>query len=245
MKAVLFRQYGGPSELHLEDTPDPFPGPGEVLVKVEAAALNHIDLHALHGTIRAPLPHIPGAEAAGTISELGLGVQGLSVGQRVAVLPWIARERSDCPWCLSGEENVCRDLKVRGIQVDGTFAELVKARASDLFPLWDGISPEEAAAIPLVFGTAWNLAVTRGRLRLGETALVLAAASGVGTALIQIFGRKLPSDLHSRSALALTVLPGVQNGSIILPRGCGEYRGQRERSGIAARAHIWCHRQQP
>jgi NADPH:quinone reductase-like Zn-dependent oxidoreductase len=186
MKAAVMRETGGPEVLHLEDMPDPVPGPAEVLVRVRACALNHLDVWTRLGQAGrpVPLPHILGNDISGEIAALGTPVEGLSVGQRVMLSPGTSCGR--CRMCLAGEDNACRGYRILGYQIHGGYAELVRCPVANVIPLPEGFSWEEAAAFPLVFLTAWHMLVTRARVAPGEDVLVWAAGSGVGMAAIQI-----------------------------------------------------------
>jgi len=186
MKAVIFHRRGTPDVLSYEDVPDPVPGPGEVLVRIGACGLNHLDLHVREGShgMRAPLPHIGGLEPAGTIAALGPGVSDWSVGDRVIVLAFTAD--GTCSYCLDGRENLCESREIIGMSRDGGFAEYLTAPASCLVRTPDRITDVEAAALPSAFGTAWHMLVARAATQPGEWVLVLAAGSGIGSAAIQI-----------------------------------------------------------
>jgi NADPH:quinone reductase-like Zn-dependent oxidoreductase len=182
MKAVRFHQHGGPEVLQVEDAPDPRPGVGEVLVRVRACALNHLDLWNRRGVVRLPLPHIPGADVAGEV--LDTTDESVRTGQRVMLQPGLSCGR--CEACLDGRDNECARYDVLGSQSDGGYAELVRVPVANVIPLPDAIGFVEAAAFPLTFLTAWHMLITRARLRAGEKVLVLGAGSGVGQAAIQI-----------------------------------------------------------
>ena len=182
MKAVRFYSHGGAEVLRFEDAPDPKPEAGDVLVRVRACALNHLDLWNRRGVVRIPLPHISGADVAGEVIESA--AREFPVGMRVMVQPGLSCGR--CEACLDGRDNECPRYDVLGSQSDGGYAELVRVPAANLIPLPDAIGDVEAAAFPLTFVTAWHMLVTRARLRAGEDVLVLAAGSGVGQAAIQI-----------------------------------------------------------
>jgi NADPH:quinone reductase-like Zn-dependent oxidoreductase len=186
MRAVRFHVHGGPEVLRYEDAPDPVPGPGEVVVRVRACALNHLDLFQRRGLDRVtiPLPHISGADVAGEVAAVGEGVPDVPIGRRVMLQPGLSCGR--CARCLAGEDNFCPRYDVLGYQSDGGYAELVKVPAANLLTLPDDIDYVTGAAFPLAFLTAWHMLLTRARLRPSETVLVLAAGSGVGQAAIQI-----------------------------------------------------------
>ncbi len=206
MRAIVIRQHGGPEVLKLEDVPEPAAQPGDVVVRVRACALNHLDLWTRSGLPgrSIPFPHILGNDIAGVIAEIPSPLDGLSVGQRVMVSPGTSCGR--CAECLSGEDSSCRQYRIFGYQRPGGYAERVACPAANLIPLPDGFTFEEAAAFPLVFLTAWRMLVTRARVRLGEDVLVWAAGSGVGMAAIQIakaFGARVIATAGTDDKLAL------------------------------------------
>jgi NADPH:quinone reductase-like Zn-dependent oxidoreductase len=182
MKAVRFHAHGGPDVLRYEDAPDPEPRPGFAIVRVRACALNHLDLWERRGLerVRFPLPHISGSDVAGEVVE----ADGYSPGARVLVQPGLSCGR--CPQCLAGRDNLCPRYEVLGYMSDGGYAELVRVPLANLVALPEHLGFVEAAAFPLTFLTAWHMLITLARVRPGETALVLAAGSGVGQAAVQI-----------------------------------------------------------
>ena len=182
MKAVRFHEHGGADVLRYEDAPDPVPGAGEVLVRVRACALNHLDIWNRRGVARVELPHIPGADVAGEIAESSM--RGFAEGQRVMLQPGVSCGL--CPACLEGRDNECPRYDVLGSKSHGGYAELVKVPVQNIIPIPDAIGYVEAAAFPLTFVTAWHMLVTRAAIRPGEDVLVLGAGSGVGQAAIQI-----------------------------------------------------------
>ena len=186
MKAVAIRSHGGPEVVNLEDLPDPEPGPGRVVVAVRAAALNHLDLWVRKGWpgLKLSFPHVLGSDIAGVVEGVGAGVEGVRAGDEVIVNPGLGCGR--CERCLSGQENLCRRYAIFGEHVSGGQAERIAVPARNLLPKPARLSFEEAAAAPLVFMTAWHALVRRARVRPGETVLVHAAGSGVGSAAVQI-----------------------------------------------------------
>ena len=185
MKAVRFHQHGGPEVLRYEDVPEPDPGPGDVLVRVRACALNHLDLWERRGQRRVPIPmpHISGSDIAGEV--VGSAPAFLSAGRRVMLQPGVSCGR--CAACLSGRDNECPLYEVIGYRHHpGGYAEIVKVPVQNLVPIPDDIDFVQAAAFPLTFLTAWHMLMTRAQLKSGEDVLVLAAGSGVGQAAIQI-----------------------------------------------------------
>jgi NADPH:quinone reductase-like Zn-dependent oxidoreductase len=185
MKAVRFHTHGGPEVLRCEDAPDPELAAGEVLVRVRACALNHLDLWERGGLehVRIPMPHISGSDIAGDVVQST--VSDVARGQRVMLQPGVSCGR--CAECLAGRDNECAAYEVLGYRNHpGGYAELVKVPAQNIVPIPDGIDYIHAAAFPLTFLTAWHMLMTRAQLRRGDDVLVLAAGSGVGQAAIQI-----------------------------------------------------------
>ncbi len=186
MKAVVFPQHGGPEVLQYTDVPDPLIGAGQILVRVKACALNHLDLWIRQGmpTYRIQLPHISGCDVAGVVEAVASGVSHVNTGDRVVLAPGLSCRV--CEWCQAGQDNLCASYGIRGAATDGGYAELVSARAIDAILVPAGLSFEDAAAYPLVFLTAWHMLVGRAKLREHEVVLVHGAGSGVGHAAIQI-----------------------------------------------------------
>ena len=185
MKAVRLHGYGDASVLRYEDAAEPRPSYGEVMVRVKACALNHLDLWVRMGMPKAPaLPHILGSDIAGEIAEVGPGVSDLKVGTPALLQPAVSC--GVCGFCLAGRDNLCRDYGIIGARTLGGNAEYVKVPRANIMPLPEGLSYPEAAAIPLVFLTAWHMLVERAGLKAGEDLLVIGAGSGVGSAAIQI-----------------------------------------------------------
>jgi NADPH:quinone reductase-like Zn-dependent oxidoreductase len=185
MKAVRFHEHGGSEVLRYEEAPEPALRAGEVLVRVRACALNHLDLWERSGLerVRIPMPHISGSDVAGDVVR----AEGAEVaaGQRVMLQPGVSCGR--CEACLSGRDNECAAYEVLGYRNHaGGYAELVKVPVQNLISIPDGIDYIHAAAFPLTFLTAWHMLMTRAKLERGEEVLVLAAGSGVGQAAIQI-----------------------------------------------------------
>jgi NADPH:quinone reductase-like Zn-dependent oxidoreductase len=186
MKAVTIRTHGGPEVVSLEDLPDPQPAPGQVVVAVKAAALNHLDLWVRKGWqgLLLSFPHVLGSDVAGTVEAVGPGVDRVKVGDAVVVNPSLGCGL--CERCLAGEENLCRRFAILGEHVSGGQGERLAVPARNVLPKPARLSFEEAAAVPLTFMTAWHALVRRAKLRVGETVLVHAAGSGVGVAAVQI-----------------------------------------------------------
>jgi len=186
MKAVIFSEHGGPEVLRYVEVCEPEIGPDQVLVRVRACALNHLDLWVRRGLpgITIPLPRIPGSDIAGQVARVGEKISGVRPGERVLLSPGISC--GHCVHCLRGDDNLCRQYTLFGYKVDGGYAEYVASPAANVIPMPANLSFEKAAAIPLVFLTAWHMLITRAQLQPDETVLVLGAGSGVGSAAIQI-----------------------------------------------------------
>lgn len=186
MKAAIFRQHGDPEVIEIADVQRPDLRPGQALIEVRAAALNHLDLWARRGLpgLEFDFPHIGGSDMAGTVAAVADGVEGPDPGTRVLVNPslWCG----DCEWCHKGEESLCESYRIIGEHTDGGFAEYVAVPVRNVLPIPDDLGFEEAAAVPLVYQTAWRGLIGRGRLRPGESLLVTGGSGGVSTAAIQI-----------------------------------------------------------
>lgn len=175
MRAVIFEQHGGPEVLRVvDDWPEPQPGPGEVVVGIEACALNHLDVFVRRGMPGVPvaLPHVSGGDMAGTVVEVGEGVTSFDIGQRVLVDPMITLP--------NGKHGAL------GENADGGLTERIAVSAQNLICLPDSVSVAQAAALPIAYGTAHRMLFTRGRVMAGETVCVLGASGGVGTGCVQL-----------------------------------------------------------
>ena len=184
MKAARIHEFGGSEVLRYEDIPDPKPRKDQVLVRVRACALNHLDLWIRKGLPGIVFPHILGSDVAGEIVGIGEYVTGFKTGQRVLLAPM--HFCNHCAKCVAGLQNQCPEFSVRGNRVDGGDCELVAVPAVSVIPIPDNLNYNEAASVPLVFLTAWHMLVNLAKLRVGQTVLVLGASSGVGSAAIQI-----------------------------------------------------------
>jgi NADPH:quinone reductase-like Zn-dependent oxidoreductase len=186
MRCVVVKAHGGFDQLRLEERPVPTPGPGQVRVRVRAVGVNHLDTWVRRGVPghTFPLPLIPSSDASGVVDALGPGAAGCKEGDAVVVLPGVSC--GACEACQSGVDQLCRYFHILGESCDGTAAEFVCVPAANVAPMPKGLSNEHAASIALVFQTAWNMLVRRAELRAGETVLVHAGLSGVGSAAVQI-----------------------------------------------------------
>jgi NADPH:quinone reductase-like Zn-dependent oxidoreductase len=186
MKAAILRQHGSIDNLDYADMPAPVPGPNEVLVRVRAVALNHLDLFVRQGIpgINLQFPHIGGSDIAGEIEAVGVGVEGWREGERVVINPslWCG----SCEFCVEGEESLCVKYRIIGEHTTGGAADYVVVSSANLFRIPDDYPFEQAAAAPLVYMTAWRSLITQGQLLAGNSVLVLGAGGGVATAAIQI-----------------------------------------------------------
>ena len=191
MKAIVFSKQGSVEVLRYTDVPLPTFDAGEVLVKVEACAVNYLDLHARRNRpeIEAKLrrgetPHILGSDIAGTIAEVGTSVGGIRVGDRVVLAPCIPC--GACADCHRGAENLCDMQELIGFQTNGGYAEYVKAPAQNAIRIPDTLSFTHAAAMPIAYLTAWHMLMTRAQLRPADDVLILGVGGGVGSAGLQI-----------------------------------------------------------
>jgi NADPH:quinone reductase-like Zn-dependent oxidoreductase len=171
VRAIRIHEDGGPEVLRYEEVPDPEPGPGEVLVALRAASLNHLDIWVRKGLPSVPKPRILGADGAGVVAGLGDGLTGFAEGDRVVINPGLEHGAV---------------ITVIGEHTDGTHCELIAVPASNVFLLDDRLSFEEAAAFPLVFETAYRMLVTKAALREGDWVLVWGIGGGVATAAFEL-----------------------------------------------------------
>ncbi|HYB75558.1 MAG TPA: zinc-binding dehydrogenase [Nitrososphaerales archaeon] len=186
MKAVRFHKHGGPEVLQYEEAPEPVANGDEALVRVKACALNHLDLWARNGlpSVEIPLPHISGSDIAGEVEWVPSEEKQFKRGDQVIVNPGVGCGR--CDRCLIGKDNQCRQYTIIGYGVDGGYAELVKVPRQNLIQKPEGMGFEDAASFPLVFLTAYHMLVTKAGAGAGDTVLILASNSGVGSAAIQL-----------------------------------------------------------
>ena len=186
MKALAFNEFGGPEKLRLQDVSDPKAAPGEVLVRVRACALNHLDIFVREGipALKTPLPFWTGCDIAGDVAEVGPDVTGLRVGDRVCVNPNLTCGR--CEFCIQGEDSLCVRYGILGEHLPGGLAELVAVSAENVLPLPAHVSYEHAASFILTNMTAWRMVVTQARVRPGEDVLILGVGGGVSSTAVQI-----------------------------------------------------------
>jgi NADPH:quinone reductase-like Zn-dependent oxidoreductase len=186
MKAARIHAHGGPERLQIEEIELPGFRPDEILLRVRACALNHLDLWVRNGIpgVRFPLPHVLGSDIAGEVVAVGELCRRIQPGMRAVLAPGLSCRQ--CTACVSGQDNLCRHYTLFGTGIDGGNREFMAAPEYAVLPIPAGLSLEEAAAAPLVFQTAWHMLLGRARLEAGEDVLVLAASSGVGMAAVQI-----------------------------------------------------------
>jgi NADPH:quinone reductase-like Zn-dependent oxidoreductase len=215
MRAIVFHEFGGPDVLRLEDVADPSPAPGEVLIDVSACALNHLDVDVREGVSRFPVepPFILGLEVVGTIAELGEGVEGWQVGERV--MPFLMAMCGDCLFCRTGRESLCTAAGFISFTTSGGYAERLACSTKHLMRVPDELSDEAAAALQIAFGTAWHMLFTRGNLRPGETVLINSVGSGIGSAAVQLAhfaGATVIGNASSDGKLARAAELGMDHG---------------------------------
>ncbi len=185
MKGIIFETFGGPSVLTYTTIDDPHAKPGEVLVRVHGAGVNHLDLDIRAGTSGFDVspPLVLGREAVGTIVEGGPDAR-TKVGTNVVVSAYRSCHR--CEFCQRGLINLCQNAIRPGIETNGSYAELIRVPEDQVYPVDDGHDLMALAGIQLSFGTAWHGLITRAGIQPGETLLVTGAAGGVGHAAIQL-----------------------------------------------------------
>ena len=186
MKTILFHNHGGPEVLEYTDFPTPQPKPGEALVRLHAAALNRMDIFVRNGWpgIKLELPHIPGADGAGVIAELGKDAEGFAIGDRVVINANLGC--GECQACVTGQDNRCETWHLLGETVRGTYCEYVCLPTRQLLKVPNDFDLHKAAAASLVYLTAWHSMVTLGEVKAGETVAIVGAGGGVNSASIQI-----------------------------------------------------------
>jgi len=186
MRGFGFREHGGPERLEYVDIAEPRPGPGEVRVRIRAAAFNRLDRFTLTGIPGVPIerPHVLGSDGAGEVDELGPGVGDLARGDRVLLNPGLWD--GTCDACRAGDEALCRNFRIVGEHTQGTATEFAVVPRRNVRALPAGWSFAQGAAVPLVFQTAWRALVTIGEVADGERVAIVGAGGGVPTAAIQV-----------------------------------------------------------
>ena len=231
MQAVRLHGHGGTDQLRLEDVPLPRAGEQDVLVRVHFCGLNHSDLNLRRGTFygleaeagqvgwrQTPMqfPLIPGSDIAGVVAAAGAEVSGLRVGDPVVLYPYVAC--GQCPACLRGDDHLCPTVEYLGSERDGGYAEFIAVPARIAHRIPDGVSFEQAAALPVNFLTAWHMLVTRGRLQPGETVMITGASGGVGSACVQItklMGARVIAVVGSREKAARVLESGADAAVVV------------------------------
>lgn len=186
MKAIAFHEHGGIEVLQTAELPVPDVGRNDVLVRVRAVALNHLDLFVRKGLpgLHLDMPHILGSDIAGEVVAVGEDVTRRQTGDRVLLNPTLSC--GTCALCLRGEDNYCRQFGVIGEHVRGGYAQYIAVPARNVYPLPGKLPFADAAAIPLVYATAWRMIVTQARVRPGEIVLILGIGGGVASAALQV-----------------------------------------------------------
>ncbi len=254
MKAVIFSEHGGPEVLRYTEVPEPAIGARDVLVRVRACALNHLDLWIRKGLPgrNVPLPHIPGSDISGEVAKIGAEVTNVGVGDRVLLAPGVSC--GQCEQCIAGRDSFCKEYALFGSTIPGGYAEFMRSPSVNVIPIPGNLTFEEAAAIPLVFLTAWHMLFTRAQLRPSEEVLVIAAGSGVGSAAIQIAkatGARViataGSEPEARESEAAWRGRNSAAHGRIRARGEATHRRPRRRRRVRARrpGHLGAERVQP
>jgi NADPH:quinone reductase-like Zn-dependent oxidoreductase len=187
LKAIRIHKHGGVDQLHYEDAPTPaVTSPRDVIVKLEAAALNHVDIWNRLGAsgTKIPMPHILGADGAGVVVDVGNEVGNLRPGDKVCFYCFTGC--GECEFCLSDRDFMCIHVRSLGSVLDGTYAEYIKVAPENCFPIPSYMNFDEAAAFPLVFVTLWRMLITNARLQPGESLLVIGIGGGVAGAALQV-----------------------------------------------------------
>ncbi|OGL38694.1 MAG: hypothetical protein A2042_01310 [Candidatus Schekmanbacteria bacterium GWA2_38_11] len=186
MKAVFITEHGGIDKIKFDEVKKPVISSKEVLIKLKAASLNHLDIWVRQGIpgIKVEFPHILGSDGAGVVEEAGQEVKNVKAGDKVLLNPGISC--NTCEFCSAGEHSLCPAFHLLGEHVNGTYAEYVKAPFENVHRIPGNLSFEEAAAFPLVFLTAWRMLISKARLLPGETILILGIGGGVSSAALRI-----------------------------------------------------------
>jgi NADPH:quinone reductase-like Zn-dependent oxidoreductase len=186
MNAITLRQHGGPEVLTWEEIPPPEVAPDQVLVRIKAVALNHLDLWIRQGLphLKLKYPHLLGSDMAGEVVELGSLISDIRLGQKVLIHPGLSC--GVCEACSLGRDNLCPQYRILGEHVSGGYGELIAVPHRNILPYPEPLSFSEAACVPLVFLTAWQMLVDKAKIRPGMRVVIHGGGSGVGTAGIQI-----------------------------------------------------------
>ena len=186
MNAIVIEQFGDCSVMQHRQIDTPKLEQDDVLIEVDVSGVNHVDLDIRAGTSGMPVefPHVPGVDAAGSVAAVGDGVHNFQPGDRV--IPHYELACGRCRNCLAGKENICLDFDILGGTCWGTYAEYVKVKAHHLMRIPDSLSSRDAAASFIPFATVWEAMMANGKLLTGETVLINAAGSGVGSAGLQL-----------------------------------------------------------
>lgn len=214
MKAVLFHEHGGLGKLVYEDFPTPKISDDEVLVKVKACSINHLDIWIRQGipAYKMDLPHVSGCDVSGIVEETGSDVSDVKVGDRVIIAPGLSCFK--CDQCISGNDNLCDTFKIFGAGVHGGYAEYTKVKAVNIIPIPESLTFVQAAAFPLTFLTAYHMLVNRVDIRSGQDILIIAAGSGIGTAAIRIakfLGARVIATVGSDEKVEMAEMAGVDD----------------------------------
>lgn len=185
MKAAVIHENGELDEVHVEDIPEPKPGPREVVLKVMCAGLNHLDIWVRKGRPGVTLSgaHVLGSDAVGVVDELGEGVENVKVGDEVIVNPGLSC--GHCEFCARGQQSECSSFGIMGLSRPGTFAERVAAPARNVWPKPAHLTLEEAGTLSLASVTAWRMLVTRTQVKPGETVLIHGIGGGAALCTLQ------------------------------------------------------------
>lgn len=184
MRALVLERPATNTMPVVKEVPTPTPGPREVLVRIHAAALNHRDLYTMNGRMQPPKPFTMGADGAGVIAAVGSEVRGWQPGDRVVLNPGLFC--GECEECLAGRQNQCADFAVLGFPAEGTAAEYAVVPARNLARLPEHLDFKQGAALPMALSTAWNVVVTVGRVKRGETVLIHGIGGGVALFALQL-----------------------------------------------------------
>ena len=186
MKAIVITEQGELDKLKPADIAKPRPVAGEVLIRVKSAALNHLDIWIRKGRpgVTLSMPHVLGSDGAGVVSEIGAGVEGIAVGDEVLVNPGLSCGK--CEFCGRGEQSECVSFSIVGMGRHGTFAEYVTVPAGNVYRKPAHLSFDEAAALPLVYVTAWRMLMSRAGLKPGQTLLIHGIGGGAALAALQL-----------------------------------------------------------